>query len=78
MVRGGHPWIYSDSVRDQNREGSTCEMAVVFDRNDNFLAIGLYDSDSPIRIRIIHRGKPANIDAGWWRSRLREAMQRRA
>ncbi|MGZ8938903.1 MAG: class I SAM-dependent methyltransferase [Limisphaerales bacterium] len=78
LVRGGHPWVYSDSVRDQNREGSTGEMAIVFDRNDNFLAIGLYDSDSPIRIRIIHRGKPANIDATWWRLRLREAMQRRA
>jgi 23S rRNA (cytosine1962-C5)-methyltransferase len=77
-VRGGHPWVYSESIRGQNREAATGELAVVFDRNDQFLAIGFYDSDSPIRLRIIHRGKPANINANFWRARLQEAVQRRA
>ena len=77
-MRGGHPWIYSESIREQNRDGNSGELAVVFDRNDNFLAVGLYDSDSPIRVRVIHRGKPTNIDADWWRLRLKEAVQRRA
>lgn len=78
LVRGGHPWIYSESIREQNREAASGELAVVFDRNDNFLAVGLYDGDSPIRVRVIHRGKPTNIDADWWRLRLKEAVQRRA
>jgi 23S rRNA (cytosine1962-C5)-methyltransferase len=69
--------VYSDSIREQNREARTGELAVVFDRNDNFLAIGFYDADSPIRIRIIHRGKPADINGDFWRARLREAVQRR-
>lgn len=51
---------------------------MVFDRNDNFLAAGLYDPFSPIRIRVIHQGKPVQIDSEWWRSRLQQSLQRRA
>lgn len=76
-IRAGHPWIFSDSIREQSHEGSAGELAIVFDRNDKFLALGLYDPDSPIRVRIIHRGKPTNVDADWWRLRLREAMHLR-
>jgi 23S rRNA (cytosine1962-C5)-methyltransferase len=78
QVRSGHPWVFADSVREQNRDGTAGELAVIFDRNDNFLAMGLYDPDSPIRVRIIHRGKPANINSGWWRGRLKESLRRRA
>ena len=78
LIRAGHPWIFADSIREQNRDAQTGELAVVFDRNDNFLAIGLYDANSPIRIRVIHSGKPATIDANWWRARLNESMERRA
>lgn len=77
LVRGGHPWIYSDSIRDQNREAATGELAVIFDRNDQFLALGFYDADSPIRIRVVHRGKPINVDPDFWRARLLTSLQRR-
>src|SRR5688572_2015703 len=77
LIRGGHPWVYSESIREQNRDATTGELAVIFDRNDSFLAIGLYDADSPIRIRIIHRGKPVNINADFWRARIRESRERR-
>jgi 23S rRNA (cytosine1962-C5)-methyltransferase len=77
VLRGGHPWLYSDSVREQNREGRAGELAVVFDRQDRFLAIGLYDPDSPIRLRVLHVGKPVNIDGAWWRERLCAALARR-
>src|SRR5687768_2418419 len=78
LIRGGHPWVYSDSIREQNRDAKTGELAVIFDRNDNFLAIGLYDLESPIRIRVIHTGKPSTIDTNWWRARLKESITRRA
>src|SRR5688572_21704448 len=35
-VRGGHPWVFSDSVRDQNREGVAGELAVIYSRSDQF------------------------------------------
>jgi 23S rRNA (cytosine1962-C5)-methyltransferase len=77
IVRSGHPWIFADSIRDQNRAGRTGELAVVYDRKDTFLAVGLFDSDSPIRVRVLHAGKPQNIDAAWWEARLEQALSRR-
>src|ERR1039458_2706132 len=78
IVRGGHPWVFAASVRKQNREGKTGELAVIYDRNNAFLAAGLFDPDSPIRVRILHVGKPQPINAGWWRRHYEEALARRA
>jgi 23S rRNA (cytosine1962-C5)-methyltransferase len=78
MVRSRHPWLFADSIREQNREGETGELAVIYDRQDKFLAVGLFDPDSPIRVRILHAGKPATIDDAWWRERLGSTMARRA
>ncbi len=77
IIRHGHPWVYSDSIRELNREGVTGELAIIFDRNDRFLAIGLYDSTSPIRVRVLHVGKPATLDRPWWTERLLTAIRRR-
>ena len=76
-LRSGHPWLYADSILEQNRDGQPGELAVIYDRHDNFLAIGLFDPGSPLRVRLLHRGKPRNIDSDWWRVRLREALDRR-
>jgi 23S rRNA (cytosine1962-C5)-methyltransferase len=77
IVRSGHPWLFADSIREQNRPGVTGELAVIYDRRDQFLAAGLFDADSPIRVRILHAGRPQNIDADWWRARLDAALARR-
>lgn len=77
-LRAGHPWVFSDSVREQNRPGAAGELAVIFDRNDKFFAVGFYDPESPIRVRVLHVGKPLTIDAEFWRARLAAAWQRRA
>lgn len=74
IVRSGHPWVYSESIRDQNRAGTAGELAVIYDRKDKFLAVGFYDPDSPLRVRILHSGKPATIDEAWWRASLDRAL----
>ncbi len=78
IVRSGHPWLFADSIREQNRVGRTGELAVIYDRNDKFLAVGLFDSDSPIRVRILHAGKPQTIDSAWWNAHLEKSLERRA
>jgi 23S rRNA (cytosine1962-C5)-methyltransferase len=78
QVRAGHPWIFDESIREQNRAGECGELAVIFDRKDQFLAVGLYDPDSPMRVRVIHTGKPGNITTDWWRERLRDSVRLRA
>ena len=77
QARAGHPWIFANSVREQNREGEAGELAVIFDRNDRFLAVGFYDPKSPIRVRVLHVGKPQTIDMAWWAARLDAAVRRR-
>jgi len=77
IVRSGHPWVYSDSIRSQNREGEAGELAVIYDRNNQFLAMGFYDPASPLRVRILQVGKPVTLDESWWRTRLDETLARR-
>lgn len=77
-LRAGHPWVYENSVKAQNRPGEAGELAVIYDRQDRFLAIGLYDPNSPLRLRVLHQGAPANLDDPWWAARLDAALLRRA
>src|SRR5690606_31686444 len=67
-----------DSVTAVKPNGATGDLAVVFDGDNRFAAIGLYDLNSPIRIRVLHAGKPATIDAAWFAARIDAALARRA
>ncbi len=73
-LRAGHPWLYESSVKSQNREGQAGELAVVLDRQDRFLAIGLYDPGSPLRLRALHVGAPVTVDRAWWAAHLDSAL----
>jgi len=77
IVRGGHPWVFANSVKEQNRAGVAGELAAIFDRNDKFLAIGFFDPESPIRVRVVHVGKPVTIDKKFWDERLAVAARKR-
>ena len=77
-LRAGHPWVFAESVKEQNREGEAGELAVVYDRRDRFLAVGLYDPASPIRLRVVQADEPATIDGAWWLEKARAAKARRA
>lgn len=65
-VRARHPWVFTDSIVSLSHEGAVGDVAVIFDKDRKFVAIGLYDPHSPIAIRIIHVGKPAQIEKSWW------------
>ena len=78
ILRSGHPWLFAESIQEQNREGRLGELAVIYDRKDQFLALGLFDPDSPIRLRVLHAGKPQAVDDNWWSERLDQALHRAA
>lgn len=78
VLRASHPWIFAESIREQNRPGKTGELAVIYDRQDRFLAIGLFDPDSPIRFRVLQASRPATINRQWFQERLKVALARRA
>jgi 23S rRNA (cytosine1962-C5)-methyltransferase len=77
VLRAGHPWIFADSIREQNRAGSSGELAIIYDRQDRFLAVGLFDAESPIRFRALQSRQPETIDHDWWVCRLKESVARR-
>ena len=72
-VREGHPWLFADSIIRQNQDGRSGDLAILFDHKNRFLAVGLFDPDSPLRVRILHHGRSATIDTAWWEQRLRQA-----
>ena len=76
-VRSGHPWIYADSIKSQNRGGETGELAVIYDKRDRFFAVGMFEADSPIRLRILHFGKPATLDREWWLTKAQACFSKR-
>ncbi|MBV7335980.1 class I SAM-dependent rRNA methyltransferase [Chloroflexi bacterium TSY] len=74
-IREGHPWLFEHSIRRQSAEGQPGDLGVLFDRKERFLAVGLYDPNSPIRVRILQHGKSVRIDAGWFRKQIAAALQ---
>jgi len=77
-LRSGHPWLFANSIVQQRGKGELGDLAVVYDRNDHILGLGLFDPHSPIRVRMIHVGKAQPITEAWWKSHLESAIRRRA
>jgi 23S rRNA (cytosine1962-C5)-methyltransferase len=76
-LRQGHPWVFDQSIIDQSHSGVPGDLAVIFDSKRSFMAIGLYDPTSPIRVRILQQGKPAAIDQNWFQEKIKAAASLR-
>ncbi len=74
-LRHGHPWIFDQAITEQSHEGAPGDLAVIFDNKRRFLAVGLYDPTSSIRVRILQSRTPATINADWFRAKLVAASQ---
>lgn len=77
MIRKRHPWIFDQSILYQSYAGTAGELAVIFDSNRDFLAVGLWDPDSVIRIRILQFVKPAEINKAWFAQKIQTAFELR-
>ena len=47
---------------------------MIFDQKRKFAAIGQWDPNSPIRIRVLHTGKPTTVDQDFWNTRVSAAI----
>ena len=77
-VRSGHPWLFNKAIQYQSHNGRCGDLAVIFDNKRRFMAIGLYDPDSPMRVRILQHRKSATIDREWFRGKIDTAVTLRA
>ncbi len=78
-LRKGHPWIFESSIAKQPGDISTGGVCIIFSRNDNkYLGLGLYDADSPIRIKVLFSGKKRQFDPDFLLEKLSLARQERS
>jgi len=73
----GHPWVFSDSIAKINSDAKTGDLAIIFSKNKNkLIGLGLYDSNSPIRIKIL-TNQADTIDTVFFRKKIEEAYNKR-
>lgn len=73
-VRSGHPWIFSDSIEKISKEGVAGDIAVIFSHTKNkVIGVGLYDPDSPIKIKMVHFGGGAKLDHDFFAEQIGRA-----
>jgi 23S rRNA (cytosine1962-C5)-methyltransferase len=73
-IRKGFPWVYYYQLSDRKVSGNAGDLGVVYDSDNRFLAIGLFDPFSDIRLRILQARDPREIDEDFFRQRLQKAL----
>lgn len=80
FVVKGHPWVFSNSIVKINEDAKTGDLAIIFGKNKNkVIGLGLYDADSPIRIKIIHNAETkVEVNSIFFRHKIETAFQKRS
>ena len=73
IVRLEHPWLYAESLREAPADAAPGDLAVLYDHDREVFALGLFDPESPIRVRVLWKGGSRAIDAGFFAERVRAA-----
>jgi 23S rRNA (cytosine1962-C5)-methyltransferase len=66
--------LFEEAIQRQNHNGRPGDLAVLFHAKGRFLAVGLYDPDSTIRVRILQQGQQATINAAWWQTKIETSV----
>ena len=80
FVVKGHPWVFSNSIVKINDDAKTGDLAIIFSKNKNkVVGLGLYDADSPIRIKIIHNADTkVEINSDFFHHKIEVAFEKRS
>ncbi len=71
-LAAGHPWVYEGNILRLSRPAADGEVVQVKDHRQRFLGMGLYNSRSKLRVRVLtSRREP--LDAAFFERRVREA-----
>jgi len=76
-IKKGHPWVYAEAVIKVSREADAGDIAAIFNSKREFVALGLFDPTSPIRIRILSTKPKTTIDIQWLTSAITSALEKR-
>ena len=73
-VRNGHPWIFSGAVERRPQDAATGDIIDVFDARGHFVCRGFYNKRSLIRVRSLTQDPEREIDSGFFRERIDQAV----
>ena len=74
---GRHPWVYAGAIAAVEGEPADGAEADLYSHGGSFVARGLYNSRSKIRLRLYSWSPEAALDAAFFRDRLAAAIHLR-
>ncbi len=79
FVVKGHPWVFSNNIVKINNGAMAGDLAIIFSKNKNkVIGLGLYDPNSPIRIKMLHSSsEKIEINAEFFERKINEAYTKR-
>ncbi|MBU2951706.1 class I SAM-dependent rRNA methyltransferase [Tamlana agarivorans] len=79
FVLQGHPWVFSNNIIKINDDAKSGDLAIIFGKSKNrVIGLGLYDGNSPIRIKMLHSGyEKAEINAQFFQNKIEVAFKKR-
>lgn len=72
-----HPWIFADSIARVEPKPANTEEVSVYSHEGAFIARGLINPESKLRIRL-YRWDDSSLDSRFWESRIRAALELRS
>ncbi len=73
-VRNRHPWIFSGAVNRIDGDVDDGDLVRVSDHTGSFLALGTINRRSQIVVRLLTWDDTEEVNAGFWRRRLEQAV----
>jgi 23S rRNA (cytosine1962-C5)-methyltransferase len=77
-IRKGFPWVYYYQLNNRKVSGKAGDLGVIYDSSNRFLAVGLFDPFSDIRLRVLQTRNPREIDETFFQERLQLAFELRS
>ncbi len=74
---GMHPWVYAGAIEAVSGDPKDGDVVEVVSHVGNFIARGLYNSQSKIRVRLYTWDAQQSLDADFFRAQLQRAIQLR-
>src|SRR5581483_3895898 len=74
---GLHPWVYAGAIESVDGSPADGDVVDLVSSAGNFVARGLYNSKSKIRVRLYSWSDQAPLDDAFFRARLEEALHLR-
>ena len=75
-IKKGYPWVFKYQLQNLVSKNSG-NFAVIYDHENRFLAIGIWDPDSDLCFRVLNLFEPKEINYEFFLARFKKALSLR-